>query len=176
MTVHADTTTVTETKRLRLAYLSEADDAFILELLNDPAFLEHIGDRKVRTLEDARAYITKGPRAMYAQHGFGLYLVTVCATGAKAGMCGILKRDVIADPDIGFAFLPAFRSQGFAREAAEAMLTHAIEVHGLARLAAIVGPGNAPSIRLLEQIGFGVEGRITMPGETQELLLMGVEL
>ena len=169
-------TTVAETPRLQLRLLAEDDDAFIVELLNDPAFIEYIGDREVRTLEDARTYIAKGPQAMYAQHGFGLYLVTVRATSAKAGLCGILKRDGLDTPDIGFAFLPAFRGQGLAREAADAIKTRASDVHGLTRLAAIVDPGNAGSIRLLEQIGFCLERRITMPGETRELLLMGVEL
>ncbi len=171
-----DVTLVAETARLQLRRLTDDDDAFIVELLNDPAFIEHIGDREVRTLEDARAYIAAGPQAMYAEHGFGLYLVTVRATDAKAGICGILKRPSLDTPDIGFAFLPAFRGQGLAREAAEAMKLHARHAHGLTRLAAIVNPGNAGSIRLLERIGFQLERRITMPGETDELLLMGVAL
>ena len=145
-------------------------------LLNDPAFLQYIGDRQVRSLADASDYIARGPQAMYAAHGFGLYLVTVRATGEKAGMCGILKRDALEDPDVGFAFLPAFRGHGYAREALDAVLSLAIDVHGLTRLAAIVDPANARSVGLLERAGFRTERRITMPDETTELLLMGMDL
>ncbi|MBL8141069.1 MAG: GNAT family N-acetyltransferase, partial [Acidobacteria bacterium] len=121
-------------------------------------------------------YIARGPQAMYAAHGFGLYLVTVRATGEKAGMCGILKRDALEDPDVGFAFLPAFRGHGYAREALDAVLSLAIDVHGLTRLAAIVDPANGRSVGLLERAGFRTERRITMPDETTELLLMGMDL
>lgn len=170
------TRVVAETPRLQLRLLAEDDDAFIVELLNDPAFIEDIGDREVRTLDDARAYIAAGPQAMYAEHGFGLYLVTINATGARAGLCGILKRDGLEHPDIGFAFLPAYRGQGIAREAADAIKAHARDVHGIRHLAAVVDPANARSIRLLEQLGFSVERRITLPAQSHELLLMGVEL
>lgn len=166
---------VARTARLVLRPFDASDAAFIVDLLNDPAFLEFIGDRQVRTLEDARDYISRGPQAMYAAHGFGLYLVTVAATGDKAGMCGILKREALEHPDVGFAFLPAFRGQGYARESVEAVMSLATEVHGLTRLAAIVDPANTRSIALLQGAGFRTERRITMPGATVELLLMGVE-
>lgn len=167
---------VAATGRLVLRRFDEADAAFIVALLNDPAFLRFIGDRKVRTLDDARGYISNGPQAMYASHGFGLYQVTLRETGERVGMCGLLKRDALDDPDVGFAFLPAYRAQGFGREALAAVMSLALEVHGLTRVAAIVQPDNAPSIRLLERAGFRTERRITMPGDTVELLLMGVEL
>ena len=99
------------------------DDApFILGLLNDPDFLRYIGDRGVRTLDDAAAYITNGPLASYARHGFGLYLVSLGDTGVPIGISGVLRRDTLPDPDIGFAFLPGFRRQGYALEAARAVL------------------------------------------------------
>ena len=167
---------VAATRRLEMRLFDESDAAFIVELLNDEAFLAYIGDRGVRTLDDARAYIANGPQAMYAAHGFGLYLVSARATGARIGMCGILKRDTLDDPDIGFAFLSAHRGHGYAREAVEAVMSLAIEVHGLTRLAAIVDPANLRSVALLERAGFRTERRITMPGETVELLLMGVDL
>lgn len=168
--------TIAETRRLVLRPFDDSDAAFIVALLNDPAFLQYIGDRQVRSLADASDYIARGPQAMYAAHGFGLYLVIVRATGEKAGMCGILKRDALEDPDVGFAFLPAFRGHGYAREALDAVLSLAIDVHGLTRLAAIVDPANARSVGLLERAGFRTERRITMPDETTELLLMGMDL
>src|SRR5690606_38235364 len=100
---------VLETQRLVLRRLSAADAPFVLELLNDPAWLEHIGDRGVRTLDDARAYLAAGPVAMYAEHGFGLYLVEVREDGAPAGICGLVRRDFLDDVDLGFAFLPRYR-------------------------------------------------------------------
>ena len=163
------------TTRLRLREFVDADAPFIVDLLNDAAFLQFIGDRHVRTRDDAEAYIRNGPKAMYASHGFGLLHVALRDSDIPIGMCGILKRDALEHPDIGFAFLPAFRRQGYAREAVEAVVARAWEVHGLERLAAIVDPANAASLALLARMGFTVERAITMPGGDKELLLLGLD-
>jgi RimJ/RimL family protein N-acetyltransferase len=114
-----------ETSRLELRRLSEDDAPFILALLNEPSFIRNIGDRGVRTIDDARGYIAQGPMASYARFGFGLYLVELREPRTPIGICGILKRDQLPDPDIGFAYLPAYWSKGCAREAAEAVKAYA---------------------------------------------------
>lgn len=163
--------TILETGRLALRRISAGDAAFILELLNDAAFLRYIGDRGVRTLDDARAYIEKGPAASYARHGFGLWLVERRHDGAPLGICGLLKRDSLADVDIGFAFLPAYRGQGYAFEAADAVMAHGRRALGLDRIVAIVSPDNAGSIRLLGKIGLVFERRIDLNGDGRETCL-----
>ena len=150
-------TALITTPRLALRELAADDAAFILELLNEPSFLQNIGDRGVRTLDDARAYIESGPRASYARHGFGLYAVALRETGETAGICGLLKRDALEDPDVGFAFLPRFWSKGYAFESAAAVLQHARTVLGLKRILAITSPGNTASIELLGKLGFRFE-------------------
>ena len=152
------------TARLRLRELGESDDAFLVELLNDEGFLRHIGDRGVRTREDARRYLAEGPTASYAREGFGLWAVERRGDGALVGMCGLLRRDTLPDPDIGYAFLPAFRGQGYAREACEACVVHAFDVLRWPRLLAIVNEGNAASRGLLERLGFALEGPIQVGG------------
>lgn len=146
-------TLVTETPRLQLHRLDTADAAFILQLVNEPSWLEFIGDKGVRTLDDARAYIANGPVAMYASHGHGLYRVDLTHSGEAIGLCGLIKRDTLADADIGYAFLPAHWGHGYAEEATRATLSHARDTLGLKRIVAIVTPTNARSIRLLEKIG-----------------------
>src|SRR5258708_25020494 len=121
----------------------------MLALLNEPSFIRNIGDRGVRTIEDARAYIAAGPAASYTRFGFGLYRVELKATGTSIGICGILKRDELPEPDIGLAVLPPDWSQGFARETALAVSDYARDVIGLPRLLAILDPSNASSIRPL---------------------------
>ena len=145
--------TVLETDRLRLRQFRPDDAAFVLELLNEPSWLRFIGDRGVRTLDDARAYIENGPRAMFARHGFSLLLVERKADGAALGMCGLIQRDSLDAPDIGYAFLPRFWGQGYAREAAAAVLAYAHDTLGLPRILAITDPDNATSIKLLESLG-----------------------
>lgn len=164
------------TERLHLRELGAGDAPFILTLLNDPAFLANIGDRGVRSVADAAAYIESGPRASYASHGFGLWLVELTAGARPIGICGILKRDALPDPDLGFAFLPAYRSQGFGLEAASAVRDFARDVLKLHTLLAIVAPNNASSIRLLERLGFGFERMIAMPGDAHELKLFAGRL
>src|SRR5687768_5621821 len=115
---------VLETERLQLRHLSEADADFVLGLLNEPSFLRFIGDKQVRSLDDALNYIRTGPLASYQQYGWGLYLVELKATGAAIGTCGILKKHGLEHPDLGFAFMPEHWSQGYAYEAAAATIAH----------------------------------------------------
>jgi [ribosomal protein S5]-alanine N-acetyltransferase len=167
---------ILSTARLTVRELTRDDAAFILTLLNDPAFLEHIGDRGVRTVEDAANYIAGGPRASYAEHGFGLWLVELIDGAAPIGICGVLKRDTLPDPDIGFAFLPAYRSRGYAFEAAGAVRDFARDALRLPRLLAIVSPRNSASIRLLERLAFAFERTLVMPGDTKEVRLYAARL
>jgi ribosomal-protein-alanine N-acetyltransferase len=145
------------TARLRIRELAAADAPFMLALLNEPSFIANIGDRGVRTLDDARGYLDRGPLSSYRRHGFGLYLVELGADGTPIGICGILRREELPNPDLGFAFLPAYWKQGYAYESATAIRRHARETLGIRRLLAIVNPANAPSIRLLERLGFRFE-------------------
>lgn len=162
---------VMQTARLRLRPLSAADAAFILELVNDADWLRYIGDRGVRTLEDAERYILQGPVAMYEARGFGLYGVALLETGVLIGMCGLIKRDALEDVDIGFALLPAYRRGGYGREAAEATLAYARDVLGLPRVAAIVSPDNDASIGLLERLGLHREGLIKLKDDADDVAL-----
>ncbi len=163
--------TVFETQRLSLRRFEAEDAEFVLALVNDPSWLRFIGDKGVRTLEQARDYIESGPKAMYARTGFGLYLVQVRETGVPVGMCGLIKRDALDDVDIGFAFLDAFRGQGYAQEAAAGTLEHGRSAYGLTRIVAIVKPDNDRSIRLLGKLGMSPERRLTLPGSDAELEL-----
>lgn len=160
-----------ETPRLRLRPLTTGDAGFILALVNDPDWLRHIGDRGVHDLDGARAYLTRGPLAMYERHGFGLWAVEPREGGGPAGLCGLIRREGLDDVDIGFAFLQAFRGRGYAREAAAATLEHARRQLGLARVVAIVSPGNLASIRVLESLGLRPAGERLMPGETTPVRL-----
>ncbi|MDP1546331.1 MAG: GNAT family N-acetyltransferase [Anaerolineales bacterium] len=165
-----------ETERLSVRPFTTDDAAFILELLNEPSFIQNIGDRNVRTLEDARNYLNNGPIASYEKNGFGLSLVTLKETGESIGMCGLIKRDALDDVDIGYAFLPPFWSKGYAVEAAQAMKGYAKEKAGLKRLVAIVDPVNEGSIRVLEKIGMSYEQMIKLAADDIDLKLFSIEL
>ena len=164
--------TILATKRLALRRLSPADADFILELLNDPSFLRFIGDKCVRNADDAREYILEGPVASYQRNGFGLWLVELKDSGVPVGMCGLLKRESLPDVDIGFAFLPAYRSRGYAFEAASAVLHYGRTEFGLKRIVAITDPENAGSIRVLERIGMRFERMIAVSEGSPEIQLL----
>ena len=166
---------VLETKRLILRRFSLEDAPFIIELVNDPAWLEHIGDRNVRTLEDARAYLRKGALDMYERVGFGMYVVALKGSGEAIGTCGLIKRESLDDIDIGFAFLPQFRGQGFALESAAAVLEHGKGALGLKRIVAIVSPANRRSVTILEKIGLKFERTLKLPGDDEEISLYAYE-
>ena len=173
MSAAGATRTVIETARLRLREVGLDDAPFILELLNDPAWLRYIGDRGVRTLEDARRYVEEGPLRMYADHGFGLYLVERRTDGAALGLCGLIRRDTLPDVDIGFALAAQFRGEGYAYEAAAATLRHARRPLGLERVVAIASPLNAASSRLLERLGLRFERTIEFGPRAETLNYFG---
>ncbi|HEX8145677.1 MAG TPA: GNAT family N-acetyltransferase [Pyrinomonadaceae bacterium] len=168
---------VIETGRLNLRELSEADAAFVLEILNDPGFVRFVGDRGVRTLEDAARYTDERFVESYRQNGYGLWLVETKDGGAPAGICGLLKRGApVPGVEVGYAFLPPFRGKGYAFEAAEAALRHARDVLGLPRLYAVVNPDNAVSIRVLEKLGMRFERAVRLPAEETDVSLFSTDL
>jgi RimJ/RimL family protein N-acetyltransferase len=162
---------ILETKRLHLREFAVGDAPFILELVNDASWRRYIGDRGIRTLEQAQTYILQGPVASYAQHGFGLYLVGRKSDGAAIGMCGLLKRAALDDVDLGFAFLPAYCGHGYALESATGTLAHARAQLGLSRIVAVTNPDNTRSILLLDKLGFRFERLVQLAPADAKLKL-----
>jgi RimJ/RimL family protein N-acetyltransferase len=167
----SNTAILLQTNNLIIRKISVEDTSFIFELVNMPSWLQYIGDRGVRTLHDAEQYILNGPMASYAKFGFGLYLVALKDTLEPIGMCGLLKRDTLEDPDIGFAFLQKFTGNGYSFESATAVIAYGKNILGLARLVAITTKDNNSSIKLLDRLGFEFEKHITFNNE--ELKLFG---
>jgi RimJ/RimL family protein N-acetyltransferase len=167
---------VLHTARLSLRHFDRADAPFIVELLNEPSWLQHIGDKGIKTLSDAERYIEDGPVTMYARLGFGLYLVELAGSSESVGMCGLIKRHTLHDVDLGFAFLSRFWGNGYAYESAAAVMSYAKIRLGLDRIVAITAPNNQTSCKLLRKLGFTLERLITETGGGQELLLYSITL
>ena len=165
---------VFDTPRLTLRRFELDDAEFVLELLNEPSFIRYIGDKGVRNLDDARDYLQTGPMDSYQRHGFGLFHVARRDDGAAVGMCGLLQREELAEPDIGFAFLPQFWSQGYATEAASATLDYGKEKLEMRRIVAITAPDNHSSIKLLQRIGFLFEEKIRLADDADEVNLFAI--
>ncbi|MCD9188727.1 MAG: GNAT family N-acetyltransferase [Pyrinomonadaceae bacterium] len=186
---------ILETERLILREIVETDAEFILDLLNQPSFLKYIGDRNVRTVEEAKNFIETRYRVSYAQHGFGLYTVELKSEipdskfqipdleirnpkskspNPSIGMCGFVKRDTLPDADIGFAFLPQFEKKGYAFEAASAVMKYGKEVLGLKRVLAITTQDNESSGKLLDKLGFKYDGLIESDNETLKLFSINI--
>jgi [ribosomal protein S5]-alanine N-acetyltransferase len=155
-----------ETGRLTLQRFEFDDAPYVVELLNQPSFLRNIGDRGVRSADDAHRYLREGPMAMYEKYGFGLWRVSRRSDGVFVGMCGLLKRDILPDVDVGYAFLPDHWGQGYAFEAANATVEYGARAFGLKRIIGVVSDHNVASIRVLEKVGMRFERMYPMhPGE-----------
>lgn len=153
---------ILETTRLTLSLLSTEDAPFIFTLLNSPSWIQFIGDRGIRTIEDARIYIVNGPLTSYNQFGFGLYIVKLKENSLPIGLCGLIKRETLEDPDAGYAFLPAYEGNGYASEATRAVVDYARSILGIGRIVAITTLNNYRSIRVLEKVGFVFEKQIRL--------------
>ena len=164
-----------ETERLGLFHLTLDDDEFILELLNDPAFVRFIGDRGVKSLADAKKYLEMGPLSSYQNFGFGLWLVRLKSSEDALGICGLVKRDALPNIDIGYAFLERFWGKGYASEAALAVRDYALLSLDIKRLVAVVDPENAGSIKVLEKIGLRFERLVRLNSDGIELKLFAIQ-
>ena len=159
---------VLETARTSLRLLERTDARFILGLLNDPGWIRYIGDRGVRTVEAARGYLEARMLSQYERHGFGLWMVESRTGAEPMGICGLVKRDNLPHPDLGFAFMPPWRGKGYAYESALAVRDHATGPLGIARLLAITSPVNVASARLLERLGFAAQGEMPWAGDDKD--------
>jgi RimJ/RimL family protein N-acetyltransferase len=153
-----------ETERLSISEFALDDASFIIELLNEPDFIRHIADRGVRDIAGAEKYLSDGPLKSYAAHGYGLYKVALKASGEPLGMCGLIRRDTLDFPDLGYAFLARHYRRGYASEAGAAVLAHARAEQSVGTVVAITSLDNDGSIRVLENLGFRTEGIIDVPG------------
>jgi RimJ/RimL family protein N-acetyltransferase len=165
-----------ETQRLVLRELTLDDAPFILNLLTQPSFIQFIGDRGVRDLNSARDYIRNGPIASYAANRFGLYRTSLRLNDEPIGLCGLVKRDALVHPDLGFAFLSQHEGNGYAYEAAVATLNYARGALRMKTLFAIVQPDNARSIKLLYKLGFRFESLIRLSADDVELQKLTIDL
>ena len=165
-----------ETDRLCLRRVTLDDADLLLAVWTDPAFMRNVGDRGVRTIEQAREAMKSGALKLYEDYGYGPYAMVVKSDGSKIGICGLFKRDNLDFPDIGFGVLPDFCGKGYAGEASFAVLAHARDDLEIEELTAIVSPGNVPSIGLIEKLGLGFVRMITMPGDKEEICLYSMPL
>jgi RimJ/RimL family protein N-acetyltransferase len=165
-----------ETERLYLRRVTIDDADLMLAIWNDPDFVRHVGDRGIRSIEQAREAVRSGPLQLYADYGYGPCVLVQKSDGARAGICGLFRREHLEHPDIGFALLPAYCGSGLASEAAAAVLAHARDDLDLEVITAIVAPQNAPSIALIRKLGLDFSGMITMPGDEEAICLYRKEL
>jgi len=165
---------ILETERLILRPLQTDDADFMFELMNEPAFIRNVADRGIRNRALAAAYITEKILPSYANFNFGFYRVDLKETSSPIGMCGLVKRDTLEDVDVGFSILERFWGNGYAFEAASAMMEYGRTHLGLARIVGVTAPGNLASIRLLEKLGLKFQRKIDLPGfGAAESLLFG---
>jgi len=165
-----------ETERLFLRRVSLDDSDLMLAVWNDPAFVRNVGDRGVRTTEQAHEAMQAGALKLYEDYGYGPYAMVLKSDETQIGICGLFRRENLEDPDIGFAVLPDYCSMGYAGEAAFAVLAHARDDLEIQKLTAIVSPENTPSIGLIEKLGLAFERMITMPGDDGEISLYSTTL
>lgn len=167
---------VLETERLKLRKCVSTDTDFIITLVNTPGWIQYIGDRNIHTQSDALNYLVKGPFLSYEQYGYGVSIVETKDEKIPIGVCGLLKRDYLNHPDIGYAYLPAYMGKGYALEMANAVVSYSQSVFSIKEIQAITLEENIRSIHLLEKIGMQYMKQITLPDTTTPLLLYGLQL
>ena len=167
---------IIETKRLRIRKLTLNDASFFYELVNDPDWIRFIGDRNVQTLQDAEDYLTNRIFKAYKDWGFGFYAVVNKKSDDLVGISGFVKRDELEHVDVGFAFLPKGRGQGFAYESTQALMNYGQETLNFTTVLAIANNDNERSHSLLKKLGFQFDKHIKLYEEEQEISLFNITL
>jgi RimJ/RimL family protein N-acetyltransferase len=165
---------ILETERLQLRWMTLDDTLMMFAVWNDPAFMRFVGDRGIRTLEEAEEAMQQGPLHLYSEYGYGPFRVIGRDDGADMGVCGLYRREGLDEPDIGFAFLPDYRGKGFGYEASVAVLDHARDVLKLPRVTAIVSPANDASIALLKKLGLHYDKAMRLPDDDEDVSLFAI--
>ncbi|MBC7692234.1 MAG: GNAT family N-acetyltransferase [Methylotenera sp.] len=164
-----------ETPRLKVSRLAIEDAPFMLELLNEPAFIRNIGDKKVRTIADTEKFIQKALTPGFEFLGSGMYKVELKDSAERLGLLTLIKRDTLSDVDIGYAFLERHWRNGYALEATTALLHHARDVYGLKRILGVTVPENIPSSRVLEKMGLKLEVKVKFAEDRPECNLYAID-
>ncbi|MBL7897524.1 MAG: GNAT family N-acetyltransferase [Crocinitomicaceae bacterium] len=164
------------TERLLIRKFTISDAAFMLELMNTPQWIKNIGDRNVKTIQDAENYLQKGALRYDELKGISFYAVCLRESEKVIGTCGFVKREFLEDVDFGFAFLPAYFGKGYAFESAVAMLDFGFDTLELHQCAAICLHENDSSVKLLKRLGFSYEKDITLQPDNELLALYKLNL
>lgn len=168
---------LSQTQRLNISVITLKDAPFFVELMNTPHFKKYIGDRNINSIQDAEESLKNGILKSYDQHGFSYYKLQLKSNPEHTiGIVGLLKREYLDHPDIGFAFLPEFEGQGYGYEASMATLQLAKTKFNMNKVCAITQDNNANSIKLIEKLGLTFEKRVKPLDEDQELLLFAKNL
>ena len=164
------------TDRLSLRAVTLDDADLMLAVWNDPEFVKHVGDRGIRTIEDAQEAMREGALLLFEQYGYGPYRVALRECDTAIGICGLFRRDTLDEPDIGYAVLPDYCGKGYAYEASRAIIEYARSDLELTRLIAIISPGNDASIGLIRKLGLEFERMHKMPDDDDEVCIYGMRL
>jgi ribosomal-protein-alanine N-acetyltransferase len=164
-----------ETERLIVREFTIDDGAFVFELMNSEGWLNYIGDRHIKSIADAEAYIEEKYLPSYKLNGYGAYVIVLKETGIAVGSCGLYKRENLEHPDLGFAFQTEYVGKGYGFEASKGVIQHAKKVLGINIFLGMTMPENIPSIKLLEKLGLKKKGRFSFNDTTEELILFSNE-
>ena len=160
-----------KTNRLILREAELSDSKFFFDLLNSEKWLKYIGDRGIKTLDNAAKYINDKLIKSYKTNGFGLYVYELKESNIPIGICGFIKRDYLDSLDIGFALLPEYERKSYTYEISDAVMKFGRETLGLKKVVAITTEDNIASQKLLNKLGFGFKSYINEPETNEKLLL-----
>ena len=160
-----------QTNRLLLEEITFEDAPFVIELLNNPTWLQYIGDRNVHTIPEAHSYIQRSYIHAYKKYGFGMYKMVLKDTQLPIGMCGLVKRNYLKHHDIGFALLPTYQRKGYTYEAASAVMNYANQTLQIHSIYAFTSRDNIASQNLLKKLGLQFEKYIKIPNDEEILML-----
>ena len=163
------------TDRLNLRLASMEDAPFFLELYNTPTFIQFIGDKNLRSLEDARSYVQNRFLPQIERLGYGNYLIIRKEDGAKIGSVGIFEREGLDVQDIGFSFLEEFQGKGYGYEAASKLLETAFTDFGCSKISAITSKENIAPQSLIQKLGLKYLKTVQLPDDPEELLYYEIE-
>ncbi len=149
------------TERLRLREFVADDWRAVLAYHSNPRY-QRFYELTGQTEQGARDFVAMFLAQQRAQPRLKFQLaVTLKATGELIGNCGArLKTAGAREADIGYELNPEFWGNGYASEAARAMVEYGFTALGVHRIWSWCIADNAASARVLQKLGMRQEGRL----------------
>ncbi len=147
---------VLDTERLLIRKWNDEDAAEVADIYVNPEVMEFIPGGVWSPERTAR--VIARMRELDVEHGYGFYPIVLKSSGKVIGHCGLGFLEQTPEVEVAYVLDSPYWGQGYASEAARAMLAYGFSRLNISRIVAVAFPENARSIGVMRSVGMSPVG------------------